>query len=227
APGRAPRIPDDKQVCRVVVADGEHGVPPDRALAILGYDDVAGLGRIIAEDALVAGEAEDERKAFGQATAHLAVVLHEPVIGDRLILLRRLITCGRGLLDRVLVVALRREGVRVVWPQRFRTGALTVHALDPIADHRAGIRVHTAFHRALIVVDEQTRRHEVRRLTFLHAVELDRRADGVSRAGTDATLVVDGRAMLAQIDLGRQLQQDRRRRGVKMIAPVGQVRNPA
>ncbi len=45
----------------------------------------------------------------------------------------------------------------VVRPIRFRACADRTNALDPVANSRATIRVHGAFHRSFVVVNEQSR----------------------------------------------------------------------
>ena len=79
---------------------------------------------------------------------------------------------------------------------------------------------------ALVVVDEQARRHEVVEL-LLALVELERGADRVRRAAAELALVVHRRALPPQVDLRRQLGQHGLRRGVEIVPRVGKVRLPA
>jgi hypothetical protein len=66
----------------------------------------------------------------------------------------------------------------------------------------------------------------LRELLF-HLVELDGAADGIGGATSELALIVDGRALFAQINPGRQGAQKGRLRGVKIIALVGDVGDPA
>src|SRR5262249_15047563 len=89
-----------------------------------------------------------------------------------------------------------RDDVR---PLELGTDAIARDRLDAVANHRAAVDRHRAFDDALVVVDEQARRHEVAH-ALLHAVELDRARDGVGRAAAQVALVVDGRAFGPKID---------------------------
>src|SRR5208283_4855048 len=107
-------------------------------------------------------------------------------------------------------------GVRwrvVVGPQAFRAISLARDALYAVADLRARVAAHRAFHRPLIVVDEQPRWHEVAH-PLLQQIKLQRPGDGVGRATTDAPLVANSGALRAKIDARRDIARDMRRNGI-------------
>ena len=88
-------------------------------------------------------------------------------------------------------------------PHRLGTGALFGNGLDPVAEHGAGVGIDGAFDDALVVVNEETRRDEDLRELLLHLVELDGAADGIAGATSQLALIVNRRALFAQIDPGR------------------------
>src|SRR5439155_23638177 len=99
--------------------------------------------------------------------------------------------------------------------------------LDPVAEHGAGFGVDSAFDDALVVVNEETRWDEDLRELLFHLVELDGAADGVAGATSQLALIVNRRALFAQIDPGRQGAQESGWGGVKEIALVRDVGDPA
>ena len=101
------------------------------------------------------------------------------------------------------------------------------HGLDPVTEHGAGIDVDRAFDDALVVVDEETRGNEDLRELLFHLVELDGAGDGVGGAASQLALVVNGRAFCSQVDLGRQGAKEGGWRGVKEIALIGDIGDPA
>lgn len=66
-----------------------------------------------------------------------------------------------------------------------------------VADIDAGVGPDRAFHRPLVVVNEQARRGKVSQ-PLLHHIELDRCRDAVCRATADPSLVIDRRALTAK-----------------------------
>src|SRR5438309_8828353 len=91
-----------------------------------------------------------------------------------------------------------------IGPHWLGTGTLFGHGLDPVAEHGAGVGVDGAFDDALVVVNEETRWDEDLRELLFHLVELDGAADGVAGATSQLSLIVNRRALFAQIDTGRQ-----------------------
>jgi hypothetical protein len=77
------------------------------------------------------------------------------------------------------------------------------HGLDPVAEHGAGVGVDGAFDDALVVIDEEPGWNEDLREALFHLVELDGAADGVAGATSQLALIVNARALFAQIDPGR------------------------
>src|SRR5205823_147302 len=119
------------------------------------------------------------------------------------------------------------EPIYQIRPHRLGTGALFGHGLDPVAEHGAGVGLDGAFDDALVVVDEETRGNEDLRKPLSHLIELDGAADGVAGATSQLALIVNGRALFAQIDPGRQGAQESGWGGVKEIALVRDVGDPA
>src|SRR6185437_14363742 len=109
----------------------------------------------------------------------------------------------------------------VIRPETLRRCAQRGHALDPIANLRAGVAFDRAFHRALVVVNEQPRRHEL-----LLLIELDCPSNCIGRATAELALVVYRRALLRQIDLGRNVTLNWRWSGIHEVALVGKIRDP-
>ena len=75
---------------------------------------------------------------------------------------------------------------------------------DAVADLRAAVGRDGAFDLALVVIDEQAAGHEIRQ-ALLEQLALEGRGYGVGGAGADLPLVVDLRAVGAQVDAGRQV----------------------
>src|SRR5438067_13677584 len=119
------------------------------------------------------------------------------------------------------------EPIYKIRPHRLGTGALFGHGLDPVAEHGACLGVVGAVDDALVVVNEQTRWDEDLRELLFHLVELDGAADGVAGATSQLALIVNRRALFAQIDPGRQGAQESGWGGVKEIALVRDVGDPA
>ena len=61
----------------------------------------------------------------------------------------------------------------------------------------------STFDDALVVIDEETRWDEDLRELLFHLVELDGAANGIGGATSQLALIVNGRALFAQIDPGR------------------------
>ncbi len=62
---------------------------------------------------------------------------------------------------------------------------------------------------------------------LLDLVELDGSADGVRGATAELALIINGRALAAQINLRRKRAEECRGRGVEEIALVGAIGDPA
>src|SRR5207244_10696133 len=114
----------------------------------------------------------------------------------------------------------------VIRPLGFRASALFGDTFYPVANLRAVIERHAALDASFVIINEETRRNEVAQFLLL-AIELDGRGDCVRGAGTDVSLVVNPRAMPAEIGLGGKHTQLRQRRRVKVITVIGKVRHPA
>src|SRR5881394_3506252 len=95
------------------------------------------------------------------------------------------------------------ESGNKIRPYWLGTGTLFGHGLDSVAEHGAGVGVDGAFDDALVVIDEETRWDEDLRKLLFHLVELDGATDCIAGATSQLTLVVNGRALFAQIDPGR------------------------
>ena len=179
---------------------------------------MASAGYRVSFEAFVNGEPEDEGITGGEAALHLGEGLNQSLIADG------------GVLCRLGIASSRRFGfefVNKVWPDRLGTGALFGYSFDPVAEHGAGVGVDGPFDDALVVIDEETRRNEDLREALFHLVELNRAADGVGGATTELALIVNRRAFCSEVDLGRQGAKEGGWRGVKEIALIGDIGNPA
>ena len=174
------------------------------------------LGDIRAHEALVDREAEHEGVAGSEAALHLVQVREHTPVHERLMLLRLVV----GRLRRLL-----REPRDVVGPRRLGADADLRNALHPVADHRPAVGVDRAFQGALVVIDEETRGHEVGQL-LLDLLVLERSTDRVCGAATELTLVVDLRHAGPQIDLLRKLRQDRFRRRIHEVPGIRKIGDP-
>src|SRR5947207_2324396 len=119
------------------------------------------------------------------------------------------------------------ESGNKIRPQWLGTGTLFGHGLDPVAEHGTGVGIDGAFDDALVIVDEETRGNEDLRELLFHLVELDGAADGIAGAASQLALIVNRRALFAQIDPGRQGAKESGWGGVKIIALVRDVGDPA
>ena len=189
----------------------------DRALRPARHGRVSGAGDGLAFETLIDREPEDERVTGREATLHLVQVRHDALVGDRTVKLGVAVALGGGT---------RRELRDDVGPLGLRAYPVARHRLDAVADHRAAVAGHRPLDLALVVVDEQTRRHEVPQ-PLLHAIELHRPRDRVGGAAAELALVVDGRALRAKVGRRRQRQEILRRRGVQVVALVGLVGDPS
>src|SRR2546430_3543600 len=115
----------------------------------------------------------------------------------------------------------------VVRPQLFRAEAALGHRLDAIADLRPRVAVDSPFQRALVVVDEESRRHDGVGRAFLALEKLKRAGDGIGRARAQLALVVAGWKSGPQVRLRRQRLGQAWRRLVAEVALVGNVSDPA
>jgi hypothetical protein len=74
------------------------------------------------------------------------------------------------------------------------------NALYSIANLCPVIEGHAVLNASLVIINEETRRNEIAQFLLL-AIELDGRSDCVRGAGADLSLIVNPRAMSAQIGL--------------------------
>ena len=85
-----------------------------------------------------------------------------------------------------------------VGPEPLVRRALFGDALYSVANLRTVIERHAVFNTSLIIINEEARRDEVAQFLF-HAIEFDGACDCVGRAGADLPLIIDCRALPAQI----------------------------
>ena len=82
------------------------------------------------------------------------------------------------------------------------------------------------FHGAFVVINEQARRSEAGQFLF-HPVKLNCGGDVIGSAAAKLALVVNWRALRAQVNPGRQRGGQFAGRAVKLVAMVRQIRQPA
>ena len=181
-----------------------------------GHLDHAGARYGLALEALVDRETEDERNTRRQARLQRVQVLRHAPVHHRLVLECLPVALSTGAVT---------EASDVVGPAVLGADAEFGDALDAVAQHRPGVDVDGALHRALVEVDEQPRGHEVG-LPLLELVELEGSGDGVGRARPEFALVVDRRALGPKADLGRQAGQDGVGRRELEVPGVWEVRDP-
>jgi hypothetical protein len=104
---------------------------------------------------------------------------------------------------------------------------LVRNRFNSIPDHRTAVGAGGTFKDAFVVVDEEARRDKDLGQALFHLVELDRTSDGVGGAAAKLSLVINWRTLPAQIDSRRQSTEHCHRRGVKEIAVIRQIRDPA
>src|SRR5260221_9022183 len=191
----------------------------EHALAQLRHRDDTGRGDIWRLEALVHGETEHERKTASQAREQwrCRLVIEAQVLAH-LLLQRRAIAPVRRL---------GREALDVIRPEVLGAEAAFDHRLDAVADLRARVAVDGALEGALVVIDEEPRRHDRRRLPLLLLEELQRAGDGVRGAGAERTLVVARCEALAQVDLRWKRARDPGRGLIAKVALVWNVSDPA
>src|SRR4051812_30314790 len=146
-PTPAPRVAHGEALGGVVVADGDDGMAADLPLLRPWHADDTGARHLVALEALVDGEAEDERRSCRETGLKGVQLLGHTSVHDRLVLERLLVTAGAGPVP---------EGGDVVGPGVLGADAELGHTLDAIAEHGAGVDVDGALHRALVEVDEQS-----------------------------------------------------------------------
>src|SRR4029077_2837196 len=164
SPCGSPRVPHHEPALCVVIADGKHRMSALDALAAARHRQLPGPRDRVAHEALVDGETEDERVARGEAAPHLPVVTRHALVADG------------AVTPRLGVRGARRPIVEVpddVRPGDLPAGALLVHALYPVADHRARVDRTRVLDHALVVVDEETRGGRGVRPPLLPFRELD------------------------------------------------------
>jgi hypothetical protein len=218
APFCSPAISAEEPAVGHIVADGADGVTAKNGFAGFRHVGVTCARDGIGFKTFVDGEPEDERITRGEAALHLREGLNQALITHR------------GMLSRLGITGSRGFGVKPInkiRPHRLGTGPLFSHSLNPVAEHGAGIGIHRAFDDALVVVDEETRRQKNLREFLFHLIELDGAGDGVGSATAELALVVNGRALFAQIDLRWKGAKEGGRRGVKEIALIGNIGDPA
>ena len=154
----------------------------------------AGISDGLAFKALVNRKAEHKGITLGKAAAHLRDVLNDTRIDRNQVLLGVTVRIGRRTLAKL---------GDVIRPIVLGRSAQLGNRLDTIANLRSGILINGAFDHSLVVIDEQARRREFPRALFA-LIELDCGADAVRGAASELSLVVDRRALRAQIDRRRQ-----------------------
>src|SRR5205085_3486577 len=219
APIGAPGIAHQKSPVSIVIAHCEDGMPAYRLFARARHRNLAGARHLFALEAFIDGEAEDKRIARWETALELVQRRHQSAVAHGLVLGGRLKSLDRRLLG---------EFGDIVWPNLLSAHALMGNALDAVANLRAGIDADGALDHSLIVVDEKTRGDEVGRELLFLAVELDGARNRVSGAAAELPLVIRvSFEMRPQIDRPRQRPEDRRRRGIEMVARIRQVGDPA
>jgi hypothetical protein len=83
------------------------------------------------------------------------------------------------------------------------------------------------FDGAFVVINEQARRRENLREPLLHPVKLNGSGNGVGGATAELALVINRRALRAKVNFGRQYTGQFHRCGVKMVALIRQIGQPA
>ena len=191
-PPLAPGVADDEALLEVVVAHGAHGMATQLLVSGLRHHHVAGPSNLHGLEARQNCKAEHEGVAVLQARLELAQVLGNAGVANDLAFL--------GQLVRLLIRLLLEEAVLVIiLPHAFRAHTDLGHHLDAVADHGTSILVHAALHQALVVVDEQAARCEVRKvLVVLHRHLVQGEVEGgrqsVGCAAAQVSLVEDGEA---------------------------------
>jgi hypothetical protein len=111
----------------------------------------------------------------------------------------------------------------------FGFGAITLFAdaFDTIANLRAAVGINRVFDGAFVVIDEQARRRENLRELLFHPVELNGGGDGIGGATAELALVVNQRALRAQVHFGRRRGGQLNGRAIELVAMVRQIRKPA
>lgn len=224
APARAPRIAHGETLRFVVVAHRENGVAANDSFSRRRHIQHACFANLRALKAVVNGETKNKWITIGQTAFHLREGAVDTLITQgakffrvRVAELRRFL---RRLGARGPKVGRRVGRSIVIGPFGFRARALFADTLDSIANLSAVVDRHTVLHASFVVINEQTRRDEIGEFLFL-AIELDGRGDRVRGAGTDLSLIVNRRAMFAQIGLAWKWAQFRHRRRIEMIAIIG------
>ena len=114
-----------------------------------------------------------------------------------------------------------------VRPHRFGTGSLVRDRFDSVPDRRTAVGAGGTFKDAFVVVNEEARRDKDLRQALLHLVKLNRASDGVGGTAAKLSLVINRWALPTQIDSRWQSSEHCHRRGIKEIAVIGQIRDPA
>ena len=183
-PSRSPRIADDKPLVSVIVADGKDGMASFELFVRFRHRSMSRFCDSRAHEARIDRKPKDERITGGKTSLHLIRDLRNALVEDRFVHHSIVVARCGGFVFKI------GDFVR---PESFGTVSLRADALDPVAYLRAAVGVDCSFHRALVVIDEQPRRHKVFYF-FFHLVELNRGGDGVRRAASELSLVVDRRA---------------------------------
>jgi hypothetical protein len=210
-PIRAPRVSDQKHLLLIIVAEATHSMPSNSTLTRLWHRQDTAISDSLTLEAVVHGEAKDERVTSCQTSTQLSqslrntLVLDGKICGANLVALSgRLGACPRACGPSV---SCRVGSSTIVWPHSLRADADSGNTFDAVTNLGAGVGVDVAFHAALVVVDEEARRHKIGYLGFLDGQELECTADGICSAATDLALVVDWWPLigLAEVDAWRQL----------------------
>jgi hypothetical protein len=232
-PVRAPRVPDQKHLLVIIVAEATHSVPSNSSLTRLWHRQDTAISDSLTLEAFVHGEAKDERVTSCQTSTQLSQSLRNTLVldgkiggGSLVALIGRLGACPRAC--RPYAGFLVGRSI-IVWPHSLRADADSGDTFDAVTNLGAGVGADVAFHAALVVVDEEARRHEIGFFGFLDGQEFECTADGICSAATDLALVVDCWPLvgLAKVDAWRQLGQYGFVGGEALISVIGQIGVPA
>mmetsp|Transcript_2646 Transcript_2646/g.9666 ORF Transcript_2646/g.9666 Transcript_2646/m.9666 type:complete len:404 (-) Transcript_2646:106-1317(-) len=215
APVGAPRVAHDEALVRIRVADTADGVAAELLVFGLGHRHLPRLRNVGRFERREHDEAKDEGEPRGEAALEVAEVLRHAVVAARGVRLGRAVRLDWRHL---------RELCAVVGPQVLGADAEFVDDLNAVAERRARVVCNGALERALVVVDEEPRR---RKFNEVLAARVERYCgrNGVCRARSKRTLVVDGRAFRPQVDFGRECAKEVRNVGPQ-VSMVGQIAAP-
>src|SRR5579885_320004 len=198
-PSFSPRVPHNKPLLGVYISHCEHGMPADLLFLRFGHWNLTRLCHLLAFKALVDAEPKYKRVAGCQASLHLLKGSGHPLVLNGFMLSRR---------DIAIIRRFVTELPYIIDPHVLRAGPLMVYALYSVSYIGAGIGVYRSLHSALIVIDKQPRRSKDLGQTLLHLIELNGGGNRICRAASQLALVINWRAMRAQVNLRREFPHD-------------------